>query len=213
MKLIVYIDSFNLYYGCLKKTPYRWLDVNKMSSFLFPNDEIVLIKYFTAPIGIREGDLDHDAPTRQQIYFRALRTLKNLEIIEGFFLKRKVFMKKAEDNSFVEVIKYEEKGTDVNIATQLVHDAHENKFERAVVISNDSDLVAPILLVKEKIGLPVTIISPYKKNNITLKEAASDIKTIRQGLLKVSQFSEELQDEVGSFFIPNSWKNQDLNEK
>lgn len=92
MKIIVYIDGFNLYYGCLKNTPYKWLDINKMCRLLFPNDEIIKIKYFTAPIKIRNNDSDPDRPNRQQIYLRVLRTLPSLDIIEGVFLRHRISM-------------------------------------------------------------------------------------------------------------------------
>lgn len=206
MKLYIYIDGFNLYYGCLKGTPYRWLDINKMCHFLFPNDEIIKIKYFTAPIRIRPNDKDHDKPNRQQVYLRALRTLPNLEIIEGIFLSHNVSMKLANGGGYAEVIKSEEKGTDVNIASHLVNDAHNNYFERAVVISNDSDLVTPIRIVKNEIKLPITVISPYDKNNIQLKTVATDIKKIRNGVLGVSQFSKKLTDKIGDFYVPEKWK-------
>ncbi len=205
MKLSVYIDGFNLYYGCLKNTPYRWLDLHKMCSFLFPHDEIVKIKYFTAPIKIR-NDSDPDRPNRQQIYLRALRTIPNLEIIEGFFLSHEVSMKLAKGKGYAKVVKSEEKGTDVNIATHLVHDAHNKSFERAVVISNDSDLVTPIHIVAQDLKLPVTVISPFDRNNIQLKSAATNIKQIRKGLLGASQFPEKLQDDIGDFYIPEKWK-------
>lgn len=90
------------------------------------------------------------------------------------------------------MIKHEEKGTDVNIATHLINDAHNKSFERAVVISNDSDLVTPINIIVKEIMLPVTVISPFDKNNIQLKTVDSDIKQIRKGLLKVSQFDMEI---------------------
>lgn len=206
MKICIYIDGLNLYYGCLKKTPYRWLDINKMCHLLFPHDEIVKIKYFTAPIKIRDNDKDHDRPNRQQIYLRALRTLPNLEIIEGVFLSHNVSMKMVNGSGYALVIKSEEKGTDVNIASHLVNDAHNNFFERAVVISNDSDLVTPIQMVREERKLPVTVISPYDKNNIQLQTVATDIKRIREGLLRVSQFTERLTDNVGDFFRPEKWR-------
>lgn len=44
---------------------------------------------------------------------------------------------------YVRVIKTEEKGSDVNLATHLLHDAHMGRFEVAVVVSNDSDLLEP----------------------------------------------------------------------
>ena len=206
MKVIVYIDGFNLYYGCLKDTPYRWLDVYKMCQLRFPHDEIIKIKYFTAPIKLRMSDNDPDRPARQQIYLRALRTLPNLEIIEGVFLRHKVSMKLANKEGYALVIKNEEKGTDVNIATHLVNDAHNKSFEKAVVISNDSDLVTPIRIVVQEIHLPVTVISPFDRNNIQLKQVATDVKHIRTGLLRVSKFEEKLTDTIGDFSMPERWK-------
>jgi hypothetical protein len=86
MKVNVYIDGFNLYYGALKNTPYKWLDISKLCSSLLHNHDIQKIKYFTAPMKTRPGDKDPDKVVRQQIYLRALKTLPNVEIIEGFFL-------------------------------------------------------------------------------------------------------------------------------
>jgi len=206
VKINIYIDGFNLYYGCLKDTQYRWLNIHKMCKLLFPNDEIVKIKYFTAPIKIRMSDNDPDRPNRQQIYLRALRTIANLEIIEGVFLRHKVSMKLANKEGYALIIKHEEKGTDVNIATHLVNDAHNKSFEKAVVISNDSDLVTPINVVTQEIRLPVTVISPFDRNNIQLKTVATDVKQIRKGLLGIRQFEEKLRDSTGEFSMPEKWK-------
>jgi len=52
---------------------------------------------------------------------------------------------------YARVIKTEEKGSDVNLATHLLHDAHRGWFEAAVIVSNDSDLLEPI-----KRELPIT---------------------------------------------------------
>ena len=164
------------------------------------------IKYFTAPIKIRAGGSDLDKPNRQQVYLRALKTIPNLEIIEGIFLSHVVRMKLAKEKGYAEVIKSEEKGTDVNIATHLMHDAYTNAFERAVIISNDSDLVAPIQIVTKELNLPVTVISPFKKNNIQLQTVATNVKQIRKGLLGASQFPRKITDPVGDFFIPEGWK-------
>lgn len=205
MKISVYIDGFNLYYGRLKKTQYKWLDLYKMCTLLFPNDEIVSIKYFTAAIKVRNDD-DQIKTIRQQLYWRALRTLSKVEIIEGIFLQHKVFMKSVKDNNYVRVFKSEEKGTDVNIASHLVHDAHNKMFEKAIVISNDSDLVTPIRIVTTELDIPVITVSPFDKNNLQLKTVSSGVKQIRKGLLYVSQFNDIVSDEIGEFIIPEGWK-------
>ena len=205
MKISVYIDGFNLYYGRLKKTQYKWLDLYKMCTLLFLNDEIISIKYFTAAIKVRT-EQDQIKTIRQQIYWRALRTLSKVDIIEGIFLQHKVFMKSVKDNSYVRVFKSEEKGTDVNIASHLVNDAHNKVFEKAIVISNDSDLVTPIRIVTTELDIPVITVSPFDKNNLQLKSVSSGVKQIRKGLLCVSQFNHTVNDEIGEFVIPEDWK-------
>ena len=56
MRTNVYIDGFNLYYGCLKGTPYRWLDLRKHCELLLPKHQIQRIRYFTAMVTARPQD-------------------------------------------------------------------------------------------------------------------------------------------------------------
>ena len=49
----VYVDGFNLYYGALKRTPYKWLDLGKLAQTLLPADTIQEIHYFTARVSSR----------------------------------------------------------------------------------------------------------------------------------------------------------------
>lgn len=205
MRVYVYVDGFNLYYGSVKGTQYKWLDLSKLSAFLFPNDVIAKIKYFTAPVKVRQNDPDPDKPNRQQIYLRALRTIPNLEIFEGSFLSHPVVMKNADSSGYTKVIKTEEKGTDVNLAAHLLNDGYKKEYELAIVISNDSDLVEPIKMVINELNIPVIVVSPFANNSFELKKIASSVRHIRNGVLGVSQFSEELSDEVGTFRKPTSW--------
>lgn len=143
MKANIYVDGFNLYYGCIRNTPYHWLDIAKMCQLLLPGDQIQSIKYFTAMVTPRPND--PEKRIRQERYLRALKTIPNLKVITGRFLSHTVTMRLAPPKEgFAEVIKTEEKGSDVNIATHLLIDGFRDKFELAVIISNDSDLLAPI---------------------------------------------------------------------
>jgi hypothetical protein len=72
----VYVDGFNLYYGCLKGSPYKWLDLDALSRTLLPGDDIHRIRYFTARVSARP---DNPACNRRQaVYLRALRTIPHL---------------------------------------------------------------------------------------------------------------------------------------
>ncbi len=75
----MYVDGFNLYYGCLKGTPYRWPDLSALCDRMLRDDsEVVAIKYFTAKVSPRAGN-PHQAQ-RQQAYIRALDTIPNLSV-------------------------------------------------------------------------------------------------------------------------------------
>lgn len=204
----VYIDGFNLYYGAVKDTPYKWLDLQKMCAMLLQDHKITRIKYFTARVSARPDD--PSKPTRQQIYLRALQTLPNLEIIFGRFLSHAVMMPLAQPtpsgSQFVKVIKTEEKGSDVNIAAHLINDGYKKRYEAAVIVTNDSDLLEPIRIVRVELGLPVGVLNPHKHpTSRVLVQHASFVRQIRQGVLAASQFPDVLIDTHGEFRKPASW--------
>lgn len=67
----VYIDGLNLYYGALRGTSFKWLDLEKLTRLLLPADEIAFIRYFSARINARYGESENAA--RQSAYLRALQ--------------------------------------------------------------------------------------------------------------------------------------------
>ncbi len=206
MKTFVYVDGFNLYYRALKRTPYKWLDIHTLCGYLLPKARVEAIKYYIARVTARPHDPDQ--PTRQNIYLRALATIPHLEIVEGSFLSKPTSLPLASDpTKFATVIKTEEKGSDVNLATHLVNDGHLGRYEQAVVITNDSDLAEPIRIVRDDLKLPVGILYPSKYLNPQLQNAVTPnfIKPIRTGVLAVSQFPTTLSDGVGAFHKPANW--------
>lgn len=208
MRTFVYVDGFNLYYGALKDTPYKWLDLNRLCrQVLNPANQIAGIKYFTARVSARPEDPDQ--PTRQQTYLRALQTIPNLEIIYGHFLVNEVVLPTANpgpgEPKWSKVLKPEEKGSDVNLAVHLVNDAHKGVFEVAAIISNDSDLCEAVRIVRNERKLTVGVICPHKKPSRELLRCASFFKSIRPSALAKSQFPQTLADTHGSFHKPQSW--------
>lgn len=203
----VYVDGFNLYYGCLKCTPYKWLDLSKLCGVLLKGNAINRIRYFTARVRPRPDDPDQQQ--RQQAYIRALETIPNLSVHYGHFLAHPVRMPLANPGASgpktVEVMKTEEKGSDVNLATHLLYDGFRGDYEVAVVVSNDSDLLEPIRVVKRELGLTVGILNPQKRPSRVLAQEADFLKQIRAGALKVSQFPSSLKDAHGTVTRPKEW--------
>ena len=74
MKTAVNVDGLNLYYGALRGTPFRWLDLPRLCKILLPRHEIALVSYFTARVNARAAD--PEASRRQYAYLRALRAVR-----------------------------------------------------------------------------------------------------------------------------------------
>ena len=49
-RCMVYVDGFNLYYGAVRNTPFKWLDLQRFFELLRPHDDLQQIHYFTALI-------------------------------------------------------------------------------------------------------------------------------------------------------------------
>ena len=218
MRFNVYVDGFNLYYGALRGQPYRWLDLRLFArGLLRSGDEVHRIRYFTAPV----RPLPHDpgAPDRQAAYLRALGTLPDLSIHHGHFLAFERTMPRSDGRGFARVIRTEEKGSDVNLATHLLLDAFDADFEAALVISNDSDLAEPIRQVGERFGRAVGVALPIlnrdtsgrrRQPSNTLRRAAAFQRFITDStrhrrLLAECQFPEALADARGAFRRPPEW--------
>ena len=111
----------------------------------------------------------------------------------------------AHTPKYVRVIKTEEKGSDVNMATHLVNDAQKGNFGVAVLVTNDSDLLEAVKIVRNELQLDVGILNPHKKSSRVLLKHASFVKKIRKGVLSASQFPLTLKDKHGEFHKPAVW--------
>ena len=207
MGTIAYVDGFNLYYRTLKHTPYKWLDLRSLACRMSPSGTVDQVRYFTATVQDRKGVKGQ--ATRQQLYLRALRTLPNLTIHYGSFLAHQVDMYLADGSGYARVIKTEEKGTDVNIATFMLADAFRGACTHAIVISNDSDLREPVRVLNRELGIPVRIAYPSrrKKDRVSryLAQHASDVRAIRVADARKCQFPDSIADGTGAFHKPPEW--------
>lgn len=204
----VYVDGFNLYYGCLKRTPYKWLDPARLAELLLPRHcHVHRVRYYTARVSGRPGN--PNAPRRQETYLRALRTIPDLTIAFGHFLTSEVNMPlvqpKPNGPTVARVIKTEEKGSDVNLPSHLLLDAFREDCEFAFVISNDSDLLEPVRIVRREFGVHVGLGCPHERPSQVLLRQADFVRPIRVGVLRASQLPTTLRDDHGTITKPSSW--------
>ncbi|MEX2119778.1 MAG: NYN domain-containing protein [Pirellulales bacterium] len=202
----IYIDGFNLYYGVIKGGPYKWLNLQRYFERLRPDDDIQVIRYFTAMIsGPELAD--------QETYLKALETLPLMRIILGKFKTRNVLCRLpactfAGDKLFQAP---EEKRTDVNIAISMLDDAYQGLAERMIVVSGDSDLVPALNIVRArfpKIELIVYVpaLNPTRGAAVELRAAADRNRILPLALLPLSQFPVAIPDGSGGVIKkPPGW--------
>jgi len=195
------VDGFNFYYGAVKNTPHKWLNFKKLfEQLLDPSHQILSIKYFTALV---TGKIDPDQPIRQKTFLRALQTyIPEIEIFYGEFLSHNVFKPLAypinknlfgKNLRFVNVVKTEEKGSDVNLAIHLLNDAWLDQYDCAVIVSNDSDLAESLKLVRVHHNKKIGLITPGNRHpSKELMQYADFVKRVRKGILAASQLPDPI---------------------
>ena len=220
MRVYVYIDGFNLYYGAVDGTNLKWLDLVAVCRRLLPNDTIERVHYCTALT--KDPSHDQTKSVRQQTFIRALETFPEIQVTYGSFLASKKKMPLAAGNpaevadpaivtlvtggpKSAVVTRTEEKGSDVNLATLMVADAFRGDFEAAVVLSTDSDLALPIKLIRAELSLPVGVIFPQGRFSVELDAAASFRRTLRRSDLRACQLPARLTDANGVIRKPARW--------
>jgi hypothetical protein len=207
MRVRVYVDGFNLYYRALRKTEFKWLDPLALARILLdPDDTIDCIRYFTARISSRSGD--PGAPARQQAYLSALQTIPQINIHYGRFIAKTKVRPLVEDiSTYVEVHDTEEKGSDVNLATYLVHDGWSDLYDAALVMSQDTDLCEPIRLVRDDLQRRVGIAwLDGREPGRRLRSVASFIRHVTPARLAAAQLPDPIMGNRGHLIRrPEGW--------
>lgn len=230
----VYVDGFNLYHGVTEymkiegnSSTWKWLDLVELSRRLVPKDDIQLVRYFTAKV--QSPETDPTMAQRQQAYLRAVSADPKITVHFGSFKIRQkrmplvdppsrirlklvqllgVDLKGYSDgNVSANVHRIEEKATDVSLGTHLVADAFRGEFDKALVISNDTDLCEPVRIVVTELKLEVIVANPrgYREPANALRKVATETRKIRTTVLLASQLPEIVKDKHGSVSKPRAW--------
>jgi uncharacterized LabA/DUF88 family protein len=196
LRTVVYVDGFNFYYGQVRGTPWKWLDLEALfRTVLGPQNKLTRVKYFTARV--QPTPKDPSIHVRQDAYFRALTAhCPLIEIHYGHFLRHKITAENAyPPPNQVQIWKNEEKGSDVNLAVHMLNDAWRNLYDCAVVVSNDSDLAESMHLVrsqhKKLLGL-VTPGAPVRKTSAQLKQHVQFVRRISSAALRQCQLPDPI---------------------
>ncbi len=219
MRTVVYIDGYNLYYGLLRGTKLKWLDLVTLfgDHVLDSTSELVEIRYYTAPVLARMCD-DADSPQRQRLYLQALRKMhpQRLKIIEGKIAMSTPMLRlahpieEAPHLKVVQVVDFNEKKTDVNLASDLIAGAWTDACEQAVICSNDTDLEAALATVRKyhpSVRLGVVAPVPHSDHRFIsgdLKRHAHWSKALSMVHIANAQLPERIP--ASAIWRPEAWR-------
>ncbi len=200
-RVIAYIDGFNLYFG-MKHGGWNdllWLNVQQLAtSLLQPGQQLYKTKYFTSRIRNHP-----EKEKRQTTYLEVLETVNDLKIYYGHYQSHVEHCRRC-GHAYPYA---NEKMTDVNIATELLTDAFNDKYDTALLITGDSDLVPPIKAVHSNFKNKRVLVGfPPNRFNLNVKNVAKGSFMIGRKKLKDAQFTNEISKRDGFILKrPNTW--------
>lgn len=243
MRVGVYIDGYNLYYGgrklCGRSTSgWRWLDPRALANAIvtsrpeWPSAAVSRVVYCTARV---DASTNPSAASDQDVYLKALTSSAAVDWIEyGNYVarvKRGLLATKgaagkpevvssnwpimvrdavggdvAGANFMVSYLHSEEKGSDVNVATHLLHDVYTGAVDAAVIVSNDSDLKLPLVRTRDRV--PVGLVNPqggYFAGALRAKPHVGVGNHWEYTLTKGDFVAHQMPATSGGYTIPVGW--------
>jgi uncharacterized LabA/DUF88 family protein len=202
-RVITYIDGFNLYFA-LKESNwqrYYWLDLPELSRNIIKPDRQSLVgtKYFTSRIS---GSLSKTK--RQSTYLDALKAEGETEIFYGQYRNDPHKCTSCKRTDWVP----NEKMTDVSLAVEMIMDAVHDRFDTAILIGGDTDLVPPVEKIRSEYPQKRVIVAfPPNRVNDDLKYAANGFIVIGRAKFAKSVLPPTVYGEGGfPLECPDSWR-------
>lgn len=214
-RTIVHIDGSNLYYGHLRGTANKWLDLEAFAAKLLnPRHAILAVRYFTSRI--IDKTPDHRHAQRQSKYLDALVNRPHTEIIEGHYREQGELLAPAREpclscddrraDGRIKVFRITEKMTDVNIAAAMLQDAYERRADCLALISGDADLAPVVKLIRYRIGIPVLVFNPQSSICNELRRYATFYRNIPKGFAEGCRLPDSLVTTDGrTIRCPAEW--------
>lgn len=202
-RVIVYVDGFNFYYGLKAKgwKKFYWLDIIKFfSSMLNENQDLVEVNYFSA------RPHDQAASKRQDLFFSANKLNPKFHLILGKYLKKEMRC----PNCGGTIHTFEEKETDVRVATQMINDVFNKRCDITIIVSADSDMIPSIEIIREiDPKHKIFVYFPPLKHSVTLSNSCNAVKKLAEFKSRFRQAMLPEEIELPNGYIahrPDNWK-------
>ncbi len=207
-RVACFVDGFNLYHAiddlskAGKSRHYlKWLDLHRLTTaFVRPTTEVVAdVHYFSA-----YATWLPDAHQRHQQYVAALRSV-GVTVKLGQFKQKSRSCRQCGANW----VGHEEKESDVNFAVELLNRAWRKEFDRAIIVTADTDIVPVLQMVRrDHPSLHLTAAIPAQRygNALALRNACHDSLRIKEAHLSNSLFSASIVDGDGNILATRPQK-------
>ena len=197
-----YIDGFNLYYGLKQRNwrQYYWIDPYALIGELVGTSEkLESVKYFTARVNGPE-----EKRHRQGRFLDAIHASSACEVIYGKYNTKRKKCRSCQSRYF----KNEEKMTDTAIAVNFVADAFLGRFDKAILVGGDTDIVPAVEAVRQH--FPEKIVQvwfPPARLNDEVGAVCNQSNTINGEHLKAARMPPSIATQHGTIIDrPESWK-------
>lgn len=184
MRTACFVDGYNLFYGLLAGTPYKWLDLPGLLRHIIqvenPDSTLEAVSFFTSPVMPVLATRGRESKEAQDTYIRALKA-KGVDVFMGRhrlepgnaprFLDKKTPASRADQ---VQVWKLEEKETDVHIAISMYRLAvrqeqlpADERIQQLVLVSADTDMTPALRAIREDFpAMRLGIILPHDERRV-----------------------------------------------
>ena len=192
----------------------KWLDPTALVKALLRDDhDVVCVKFFTARI--RPYPHDEQAIARQNLYLQALNAQANIKLVEGYYNRNKIWLPHISPkcqtcdnarNGMARVMKFDEKRSDVNLTSALLCDAFRDAADCFVLLSGDSDYIAPVDIVRFELKKPILVFNPRDDRPSDLMYHATYYRNIPRDLPAKCQLPYEVTLANGrTIHCPAAW--------
>jgi len=202
LRVHCFVDGFNLYHALdwfnggkndeerRKYRKYKWISLRELAKcFVGGNEELVGVDFFTTV-----PTLDIGKQLRHRLFNRA-QECHGVNITHGAFREKWVRCEAVCKGSFSIRI---EKQTDVNIALKMLDLAYQDSFDKAILISGDTDLIPAIKLIRErwpKKQIVAIIPIGRRENCLDVRKACNSEIKMNESHLQRSLMLEQVIDE------------------
>jgi hypothetical protein len=184
VRTAVFVDGYNVFYGLLAGTPYKWLDLSLLLSHICrvqdPASIIESVNYYTSSVITHLATRGIESRHAQDTYIRALK-MTGINIFTGRhrleharaprFISKSIPASRLDK---VDIWELEEKETDVNIAISMYRlFAKQQKLSpneriaQLVLVSADTDMTPALKAIREDFpNVRIGIILPHRQGNV-----------------------------------------------